>query len=94
MADRLRIDYDDLATLDSGLTRAITALEHDGESAETLAGAVGDARLADRIRGYSHGWAVHRGHIRENLVWLRDSVKQIHTEFEATDSDLAKGLKG
>ena len=93
MAD-LRIDYDELQLLGTRLSRAIDQMKDDTSTMSTIAEAVGDGDLAGKIRDFADSWSTHRGNIRENLVWLRDQVEQISSEFEARDDELANGLRG
>jgi uncharacterized protein YukE len=91
---QLRVDYDNLSQLDRRLTRIVDTMSNESDNMSALAGAVGDSRLADRLIEFGNGWKIHRDQIRENLEWLRDSVRQIHTEFENTDAELAAGVEG
>ncbi len=90
---QLKVDYDDLQQLDVRLTAVISTMREDGQNMSALATAVGDERLATRVREFGSSWAVHRHNIRENLEWLRDSVRNIHEDMAATDAELAAGLK-
>ncbi|MFT4028852.1 MAG: hypothetical protein QM675_03165 [Protaetiibacter sp.] len=92
-ASQLKVDYDHLTTLHQRLTTASDQLRDDSQTMDELAGAVGDERLADRLREFGNDWAVHRANIRENIDWLRDKVQQIAEELEKIDGDLASGLR-
>ncbi|MCS0500350.1 hypothetical protein [Protaetiibacter mangrovi] len=89
---QLKVDYDHLTTLHRRLTTASDNMRDDSHTMQALASAVGDHRLAERIRDFGHDWSVHRADIRENVDWLRDKVKQIADELEKIDGDLAAGL--
>ncbi len=90
--DRIKVDYEQLGELQQRLQTASDNMHDDSHTMNALASAVGDSRLADRIRDFSHDWSVHRADIRENVDWLRDKVKQIADELEKIDHDLATGL--
>jgi hypothetical protein len=92
-ASQLKVDYDHLTTLHQRLTTASDHMRDDSHTMDALAGAVGDERLADRLRDFGHDWSVHRADIRENIDWLRGKVKQIAEELEKIDGDLASGLR-
>jgi hypothetical protein len=89
----LRVDYDDLSTLDTKLTHIVGSMKNDNHTTSDLAAAVGDARLADKINEFGHSWSIHRGQITEELEWMRDKVREISDGFKGTDTDLAAGLK-
>jgi len=90
--DRIKVDYEQLGELQRRLQTASENMHDDAQTMQALAAAVGDERLAGRIRDFSHDWSVHRADIRENVDWLRDKVKQIADELEKIDGDLAAGL--
>lgn len=91
-ASQLKVDYDQLNTLHQRLTTASDNMRDDSHTMQSLATAVGDERLADKLRDFGHDWSVHRANIRENIDWLNDKVRQIAEELEKIDGDLAKGL--
>ena len=91
-ASQLKVDYDQLTALHQRLTTASDNMRDDSQTMQSLATAVGDERLADKIRDFGHDWSVHRADIRENVDWLNDKVRQIAEELEKIDTDLAKGL--
>ena len=90
--DRVKVDYEQLGELQRRLQTASDNMRDDSPTMQALAAAVGDERLAGRIRDFSHDWSVHRANIRENVDWLREKVAQIASEFEKIDGDLASGL--
>jgi predicted nucleic acid-binding Zn-ribbon protein len=91
-ASQLKVDYDQLSTLHQRLQTASDNMRDDSHTMQELASAVGDERLADKIRDFGQDWSVHRADIRENIGWLNDKVKQIADELEKIDGDLAAGL--
>lgn len=93
-SSQVKLDYDALADLQAHLTNALNVLQMDIESSATIAVASGDTRLGARILEFNRSWNKHRYDIKDNLTWLRDSVKNIGEQFEATDSSLASGLTG
>jgi len=93
-SDKIKVDYNDLEALETKLTTIVNALGADGSTMTTLANAVGDHRLADKVLEYGKSWAVHRIQINEDIEWIRDQVRDIATKLSATDADLANGLKG
>lgn len=91
-ASQLKVDYDQLTSLETRLNSAADNMRDDRQTMEALASAVGDAKLADRIRDFSSDWSINRANIRENVEWLREKVAMIADELESLDSELAKGL--
>ena len=88
----IRVDYDQLTRLHTRLQTASSNMHDDSSTMQELADAVGDSRLAGRIREFGKDWSVHRANILENVDWLREKVKMIADEFEKIDKDLATGL--
>lgn len=92
-SDKIKVDYNDLNDLHGKLTSIVNTMGSDGPTMSTLAGAVGDARLSQKIVDFGGSWAVHRIQIKEDLEWLRDKVRTISEGLEKADADLASGLK-
>jgi hypothetical protein len=92
-SNSIKVDYDDLNALDVKLTGIVNTMGTDGTTMTTLADAVGDYRLSQKIVDFAKSWAVHRYQINEDIEWIRDQVRKIATELEKTDADLASGLK-
>lgn len=90
--DQMKVDYNRLGELETNLSTAITVVGSEFESMLTLAGAVGDNRLASRTNEFRNSWDKRRLDIVNNLEWLRDSVKNIHEQLAETDKQLASGL--
>jgi len=91
-ADKMTVDYDDLAQLETRLTKVVNVLNSELEATAVLAANCGDAGLGVKIIAFGQSWNKHRFDIRDTLEWLRDSVKNIHTTLEETDATLAAGL--
>jgi len=91
--DRISVDYDRLAELQQNLDKAVGVLSNEFENMLVLAVAVGDARLAARTNAFRDSWDKRRRDITGNLEWLRDSIKNIHTQLAETDLQLAQGLE-
>lgn len=92
-SDKIKVDYNDLNDLDGKLTRIVNTMGTDGSTMTTLANAVGDHRLSQKVIEFGSSWAVHRIQINEDLTWLRDKVREIAVGLEKADADLASGLK-
>jgi hypothetical protein len=90
---QLKVDYEQLAALHRRLDTASDNMRDDSDTMSALASAVGEERLAERIREFGKDWSVHRADIRENIDWLRDKVERISDELEKIDGDLARGLQ-
>ena len=90
--DQMRVDYDQLGELQTNLDTAVRVVGNEFENMLTLAGAVGDARLALRTNQFRDSWDKRRLDIVNNLEFLRDSVKNIHEQLSGTDTQLAAGL--
>lgn len=88
----MKVDYNRLADLESNLTTALNVISNEFESAQTLSFAVGDSRLGQRSVQFRDSWDKHRLDIRDELEYLRDSVKNIATELEKVDANLATGI--
>ncbi|WP_168626561.1 MULTISPECIES: hypothetical protein [unclassified Cryobacterium] len=88
----LRVDYNRLGELETNLTAAVDTVGREFESMLTLSHAVGDHRLAARTVEFRDSWDKRRLEIVKNLEWLRDSVRNIHTQLAETDASLANGL--
>lgn len=91
-SSQMKVDYDMLSELEAHLTNAVNVLGMDLESSATIALHSGDARLGARIADFSTSWNKHRFDIKENLEWLRDSVKNIAIQLSDVDKSLAQGL--
>jgi len=91
-SSQMKVDYDMLSELEAHLTNALNVLGMDLESTATIAAHSGDPRLGLRIADFSTSWNKHRYDIKENLEWLRDSVKNIATQLSDVDKSLAQGL--
>lgn len=91
MAD-LKVDLDQLERLQSRLNSALALVDDELENSIALGAAVGDSRLAGHIHGFSTSWNKHRFDIRDNLVWLKDSVDKIGDSFTDIDEELASAL--
>ena len=92
MAD-IKIDYNDLDDLVQELNTILSAFTEDEGAAGRLGDAVGDSHLAGRVRAFASDWRKHRLDLRDDLEWLRDSVKNIQQKMAETDSTLSDGLK-
>jgi hypothetical protein len=90
--DRIKVDYVQLGELQQRLQTASDNMHDDSHTMNALASAVGDSRLADRIRDFSDSWDKHRVDIRDRLQWLHDSIKNISEQLVQVDTDLANGL--
>jgi hypothetical protein len=93
-SSQVKLDYDALSDLESHLTNALNVLGMDIESSATIAVASGDTRLGARVLEFNRSWNKHRYDIKDQLTWLRDSVKNIAAQFEETDKTLASGISG
>jgi len=91
-SSQLKVDYEQLAALHRRLDTASDNMRDDSDTMSALASAVGEERLADRIREFGKDWSVHRAGIRENIDWLKGKVELISDELEKIDGDLARGL--
>lgn len=91
-SSQVKLDYDALTDLEGHLTNALNVLEMDIESSATIALAVGNARLGSEVMEFNQSWNKHRYDIKDNLEWLRDSVKNIATQLSDVDKSLASGL--
>jgi len=89
----MKVDYEMLSDLEAHLTNALNVLGMDIESSATIAANSGDARLGGTIVAFNQSWIKHRYDIKENLEWLRDSVKNIAVQLSDVDKSLAQGLK-
>lgn len=92
-SDSIKVDYDDLNALDVKLTGIVNTMGTDGSTMSTLANAVGDHRLSQKVIEFGSSWAVHRLQINEDIEWIRDQVRKIAEELAKTDADLASGLQ-
>jgi len=90
--NQMRVDYDRLGELQTNLDTAVRVVGNEFENMLTLAGAVGDTRLALRTNQFRDSWDKRRLDIVNNLEFLRDSVKNIHEQLSETDTQLASGL--
>lgn len=93
-SSQVKLDYDALTELEGHLTNALNVLGMDIESSATIAVASGDTRLGARILEFNRSWNKHRYDIKDQLEWLRDSVKNIADSFADVDKNLASGLSG
>ena len=93
-SSQVKLDYDALSDLEGHLTNALNVLGMDIESSATIAVASGDTRLGARVLEFNRSWNKHRYDIKDQLTWLRDSVKNIAAQFEETDKSLASGISG
>lgn len=91
---QVKLDYEQLHELEQHLTNALDVLAMDIESSGTIAAASGDARLGAHIVDFNRAWNKHRYDIKDQLEWLRDSVKNIAEQFAETDRTLATGITG
>ena len=90
---QMKVDYERLGELESNLDFAVRVVGNEFESMLALATAVGDFRLAARTNEFRDSWDKRRLDIVKDLEWLRDSVKNIHTQLKETDASLASGLR-
>lgn len=93
-SSQVKLDYDALTDLEGHLTNALNVLEMDIESSATIALAVGNARLGSEVMEFNQSWNKHRYDVKEELVYLRDSIKNIAKQFKDTDNSLASGISG
>ena len=93
-SSQVKLDYDALSDLEGHLTNALNVIGMDIESSATIAANCGDARLGGRVMEFNQSWNKHRYDIKDQLTWLRDSVKNIAEQFSETDKSLASGLTG
>lgn len=93
MSGHIKVDYGQLGELEQKLSRVVSVMSTELEASATLATMVGDAGLAAKVIGFGQSWNKHRFEIRDNLEFLRDSVKNIHEQLESVDAHLASGLE-
>jgi hypothetical protein len=91
-SSQIKVDYEMLGDLESHLSNALHVLEMDIESAVTIAAATGSVHLGAKIVQFNQDWNKHRYDIKDNLEWLRDSVKNIATQLGDADKSLATSL--
>jgi hypothetical protein len=91
MAD-LKVDIDQLDLLRIQLDKALDVINEDSDIARELGDAVGHEQLRYMLEIFSDSWKKHRFDIRDNLLWLKDSVDKIGQSFEDTDVELATAL--
>lgn len=90
--DSMKVDYGHLDDLHKQLSSALKVIGLELESSVGLAANCGDAGLGGKIIDFGQSWNKHRFDIRDELTWLRDSVKNIHDKLEESDKTLADGV--
>lgn len=90
----IEVDYRRLGALEVDLTRALDTLTDDLEISIGLAAVVGDGGLAGATLEFGQSWNFHRFAIRDQVEWLRDSLRNVVValqEWEAAEARKAGG---
>ncbi|MEO7123907.1 MAG: hypothetical protein ABI400_12490 [Lacisediminihabitans sp.] len=90
--DKLKIDTQNLRDAASALKTVRTEFEEANANSDTLADAVGEQRLADRIKDFAHNWDMKRKDFVEDIRTLEKNLTDGADALEKTDTDLAAGL--
>lgn len=94
MGGGLTLSTDELIEAGRSLRTVATEFEHANVRSETVAGAVGHADLADRVREFAHGWDDRRAKMLGNVQSLAQSCTGIGEAFEGLETDLVAALEG
>lgn len=83
----LEIDTDVLVEAGRSLRVVATEFEHANANSDRAAEAVGDDRLADRVRDFAHNWDDKRGKILKNIGTLAEAATGVGEAFEQLETD-------
>ncbi|WP_395640620.1 hypothetical protein [Pseudolysinimonas sp.] len=88
------VDYVRLDALDVDLTRALGTLTDDLEVSAGLALVVGDAGLAAAAIDFGQDWNFHRFVIRDQVEWLRDSLRNVRVSLQEWEAAQKRATTG
>ena len=91
MAD-LRIDVDGLTELANQLSVIRTQLDGAEKFSSSVAGLVGDDRLAQVVRDFAEKWNLSRGFFIDDLAQLGAAAEAIRDTFVELDTKMSSGL--
>lgn len=90
----IRIDLDHLESLSTGLTKVSSDLDNVEAFSKSVAGVVGDERLASVIRDFADKWNIRRNDLIEQIGVTAAAAQAIHDTFEELDREIAAGITG
>lgn len=90
--DRLVIDLDQIASLQSQLSQITNTLENDVSFSAAISDYVGHEELARGLRSFATNWNVHRKGIVEDLKTVNRWVGEINHTFRDLESHLSSGV--
>ncbi|MDI2098534.1 hypothetical protein [Ruicaihuangia caeni] len=92
MAD-LQVQTALLQQLEDDLLAIATEYENADDFSASVAAAVGDDGLEDRVREFSRKWNDRRKNMTEQVKALYEQVKAIRENLDAVDQELVRALE-
>lgn len=89
----LVVDTTALSDLGTDLARVATEFSDANVRSDQIADAVGHDRLAEKVRGFAHGWDNTREDMVEQIVFLSDAATAIADTLIDADGQLAGALE-
>ena len=89
----LKVDGDLLESAASDLGTVSREFAQADARADGIADAVGDAGLADAVRGFSTSWSNRREKMREGIDDLYELTRAVADSFTEADGELASALE-
>jgi len=93
MAERLKIDLDELGSLVSSMHSALKKLEDEHGRNELVVFAVGHPALKDRVGSFESRWNDRRRDIFESVDRLNVIIRDTTLAFKALENDLEQALQ-
>ncbi len=94
MAGTLKFDSAMLVSLGKNLRAVATEFDTAQDSADLIAGAVGHADLARKVKDFASQWDDKRAKMLESIAGLSEAATAGGEQFAQLDEDLAAALLG
>jgi hypothetical protein len=92
MADRLKVDMDQLERIRLKLSQVTNLLSGDDTFSADAANFVGNEHLAQRVRDFGTSWDDRRVKLVQRLDRIEDAVGKIGSSFTNVDTELKNAL--